>query len=237
MGYNSLSGKVSKRRASLALCWTPNMQPEGAKQQDHRLGDETAAALQPPWNQSATLSLLARLAQACVQAATNPNLPSHISFGSFFSLYSSKNCSPFGIGTDFPVCFLDCFLPKHHNMSTSPSRNNLLWELVPGVCTSPNIALCLLPIFNQVASSALCPPSLHAAGSGALPRTKPAAGVRCYKTTGTNLTLLLPSPSFIKHRQVSCSECQWSCQHCSHHLPLLTLANQHLLRLVKNKLE
>lgn len=55
----TLSGKISKWRASLALRQTHHTQPEGngATQQDHRLGDEAAAAFQPLRTQSATLYL------------------------------------------------------------------------------------------------------------------------------------------------------------------------------------
>lgn len=50
----------------------------------------------------------------------------------------SENCDPSGIGNGFPVCkvrvCLDFFPPKHRNVSPSPSRNNLLGELVAAVC-------------------------------------------------------------------------------------------------------
>lgn len=195
MGYNSF--RKDLKMESFA-CATPNSSHTARGKWSNTTGPQAGrwgcCCFSASMN-SVCNSLLTWLAQekTCAWVVTNTNLPSH--FPPCMPL--RENCDPSGIQPDSPACKVSlphvCFLtfpPTHHNMSASLSRNNLFWELAPGVCTPEMQAQVPTPpgtswlLFKRVASSALHPSLLPAPGSGTLHRTKPASGARwtqpCY---------------------------------------------------------
>lgn len=83
---------LTKKSENGGLCSTLNTQPEGngAAQQDHRLGDEAAAAFQPLGNQFVTPDLHGWPREKLVLTLLSTQTHSLMSFGFLFSLHSPK---------------------------------------------------------------------------------------------------------------------------------------------------